>query len=193
MGGAIGLLLGGALTEALDWRWCLYVSILFAVPAAIAGSRLLHHTAVRSRPRLDLPGTLTASSGLFALVYGLSRGAVRRLGRSRHRRLPDRQRRAARRVRRARAARRAPAAAAARGRRSRPRRLVPRHRDRQRRDLRRPAVPDLLPPEHEGLDRARDRPRVPADELLDRAHRRAHEHAVAAPHRPAAAGARPAC
>src|SRR5512132_1879314 len=74
MGGAIGLLLGGALTEALDWRWCLYVSILFAVPAAIAGSRLLHHTAVRSRPRLDLPGTLTASSGLFALVYGLTHG-----------------------------------------------------------------------------------------------------------------------
>ena len=74
MGGAIGLLLGGALTEALDWRWCLYVAILFAVPAAIAGSRLLHRTAVHGRPRLDLPGTLTASSGLFALVYGLSNG-----------------------------------------------------------------------------------------------------------------------
>src|SRR4051794_2930400 len=74
MGGAIGLLLGGALTETLDWRWCLYVAILFAVPRAIAGSRLLHHTAVHSRPRLDLPGTLTASSGLFALVYGLSHG-----------------------------------------------------------------------------------------------------------------------
>src|SRR5687768_14474661 len=43
-GGAIGLLLGGALTEALDWRWCLYVSLVFAVPAAIMGSRVLHHT-----------------------------------------------------------------------------------------------------------------------------------------------------
>jgi EmrB/QacA subfamily drug resistance transporter len=74
MGGAIGLLLGGALTETLGWRWCLYVSMLFAVPAAVAGLRLLHHTAVVNRPRLDLPGTLTASSGLFALVYGLSRG-----------------------------------------------------------------------------------------------------------------------
>src|SRR5215212_12272257 len=42
-GGAFGLLLGGFLTEVLDWRWCLYVSILFAVPAAIAGLRLLHH------------------------------------------------------------------------------------------------------------------------------------------------------
>lgn len=74
MGGAIGLLLGGALTEALDWRWCLYVSIAFAVPAAIGGARLLHHAPTPTRPRLDLPGTLTASTGLFALVFGLARG-----------------------------------------------------------------------------------------------------------------------
>jgi EmrB/QacA subfamily drug resistance transporter len=73
MGGAIGLLLGGALTELLDWRWCLYVSIAFAVPAAIAGTRLLHHVPVPARPRLDIPGALTASSGLFALVFGLAR------------------------------------------------------------------------------------------------------------------------
>jgi EmrB/QacA subfamily drug resistance transporter len=72
-GGAFGLLLGGALTEALDWRWCLYVSILFAVPAAIGGTRLLHHVPTPSRPRLDLPGTLIASTGLFALVFGMSR------------------------------------------------------------------------------------------------------------------------
>src|ERR671923_1066696 len=59
-GGAFGLLLGGFLTEVLDWRWCLYVSILFAVPAAIAGLRLLHHVPVPQRPRLDIPGTLLA-------------------------------------------------------------------------------------------------------------------------------------
>ena len=75
IGGAIGLLLGGFLTEVLDWRWCLYVSIAFAVPAAIAGSRLLQHPpAGAGRPRIDVPGSLTASSGLFALVYGLARG-----------------------------------------------------------------------------------------------------------------------
>jgi EmrB/QacA subfamily drug resistance transporter len=73
MGGAIGLLLGGALTEALDWRWCLYVSVAFALPAAIAGTRLLHHVPAPARPRLDVPGALTASSGLFALVFGLAR------------------------------------------------------------------------------------------------------------------------
>ncbi|HEX5622017.1 MAG TPA: MFS transporter, partial [Solirubrobacteraceae bacterium] len=71
-GSAVGLLLGGFLTEVLDWRWCLYVSILFAVPAAIGGLRLLHHVPTQNRPRLDIPGTIVASSGLFALVYGMS-------------------------------------------------------------------------------------------------------------------------
>jgi EmrB/QacA subfamily drug resistance transporter len=72
VGGSIGLLLGGVLTELLDWRWCLYVSLLFAVPAAIAASRLLHHVTSPNRPRLDLAGTATATSGLLALVYGFS-------------------------------------------------------------------------------------------------------------------------
>ena len=71
-GGAFGLLLGGFLTEVLDWRWCLYVSILFAVPAAVGGLRLLHQVAAPERPRLDIPGTVLASSGLFALVYGMA-------------------------------------------------------------------------------------------------------------------------
>jgi EmrB/QacA subfamily drug resistance transporter len=71
-GGAFGLLLGGFLTEVLDWRWCLYVSILFAVPAAIGGLRLLHHQPAQSRPRLDIAGTVVASAGLFSLVYGLA-------------------------------------------------------------------------------------------------------------------------
>jgi MFS family permease len=49
MGGAIGLLLGGALTEVLDWRWCLYVSVVFAVPAAIVATRLLRHVGSHNR------------------------------------------------------------------------------------------------------------------------------------------------
>jgi EmrB/QacA subfamily drug resistance transporter len=73
MGGAIGLLLGGALTELLDWRWCLYVSAVFALPAALAASRLLHHVPVPDRPRLDVRGAVVATAGLLALVYGLSR------------------------------------------------------------------------------------------------------------------------
>ncbi|MCW2622785.1 MAG: drug resistance transporter, EmrB/QacA subfamily [Frankiales bacterium] len=71
-GGAVGLLLGGFLTEYLDWRWCLYVTLLFAIPAAIAGSKLLHPRAAGVRPPLDLPGTALATTGLLSLVYGFS-------------------------------------------------------------------------------------------------------------------------
>jgi EmrB/QacA subfamily drug resistance transporter len=72
-GGAIGLLLGGLLTEYLSWRWCLYVNLAFAIPAALAAQRLLHHQRATVTPRLDLPGVLTASAGIFALVFGFSR------------------------------------------------------------------------------------------------------------------------
>ncbi|MDP9345149.1 MAG: MFS transporter [Actinomycetota bacterium] len=71
-GAAIGLLLGGILTEWLSWRWCLYVNLLFAVPAAIAALSLLVNQRPAHKPRLDVPGTITASLGVFALVYGFS-------------------------------------------------------------------------------------------------------------------------
>ena len=71
-GGAIGLLLGGVLTEWASWRWCLYVNLGFALPAALAALSLLHHVPVPAKPRLDIPGVITASAGIFALVYGFS-------------------------------------------------------------------------------------------------------------------------
>ena len=72
-GAAVGLILGGALTEYLDWRWTMFVNLILAIPAAAAAVRLLASDAVRTRgSRIDLPGTLTASAGLFALVYGFS-------------------------------------------------------------------------------------------------------------------------
>ena len=71
-GAAIGLLLGGILTQTLSWRWCLYVNLLFALPAAVAAFRLIVNQAHPQRPRIDVPGTLLASTGLFALVYGFS-------------------------------------------------------------------------------------------------------------------------
>jgi EmrB/QacA subfamily drug resistance transporter len=71
-GAAIGLLLGGILTEYLSWRWCLYVNLVIAVPAALAAMSLLHNQAPVVKPRLDIFGALTASTGLFAIVYGLA-------------------------------------------------------------------------------------------------------------------------
>ena len=72
-GGAVGLLLGGVLTEYLSWRWCLYVNLLFAVPALLAAAGLLHNQAEAAGTRIDLPGVLTSGAGLFALVYGLTK------------------------------------------------------------------------------------------------------------------------
>src|SRR4051794_23258836 len=62
-GSAVGLLLGGVLTEWLDWRWCLYVNLLIALPTAIAALRLIQNVEQPARPRLDLLGAALSSSG----------------------------------------------------------------------------------------------------------------------------------
>jgi EmrB/QacA subfamily drug resistance transporter len=71
-GGAIGLLLGGVLTQYIDWRSTMFVNLAFAIPAAAAAIVLLVNEHPEVRPKLDLPGTASATAGLFALVYGFS-------------------------------------------------------------------------------------------------------------------------
>jgi EmrB/QacA subfamily drug resistance transporter len=71
-GGAIGLLLGGVLTQYLDWRATMFVNLAFALPAALAAVTLLVNERPATRPKLDVPGTLAGSGGLFALVYGFA-------------------------------------------------------------------------------------------------------------------------
>ncbi|NIY68517.1 MFS transporter [Streptomyces malaysiensis] len=71
-GGAIGLVVGGLLTEYLDWRWCLYVNVPIAIVAAISWSVLPADTRTEGRARFDIPGVLLAVGGLVAVVYGCS-------------------------------------------------------------------------------------------------------------------------
>src|ERR1700722_9881191 len=76
-GGLVGLLLGGVLTEYLDWRWCLYVNLLFAVVAAAGGAVFLAAgRPAGTRPRLDVTGVLLVSGSMFCLVYGFSNAAT---------------------------------------------------------------------------------------------------------------------
>ena len=72
-GGAIGLLLGGFLTETFDWRWNLYINVLIAI-VAVVGTILFVRDVPRTgpRPRLDLLGTVLVSGALFLLVFGFS-------------------------------------------------------------------------------------------------------------------------
>ncbi|MEU2060485.1 MFS transporter [Streptomyces sp. NPDC013455] len=71
-GGAVGLLLGGVLTDALDWRWTLYVNVVIAVVAFAGGWILLGSHRDAADAKLDVPGTVLVATGLFALVYGFS-------------------------------------------------------------------------------------------------------------------------
>src|SRR2546430_5148894 len=68
-GAAIGLLLGGVLTQYLSWRWCLYVNVPIALIAAIGGAAVLPRSSAPSRPRFDVPGVVLATGGLVALGY----------------------------------------------------------------------------------------------------------------------------
>jgi EmrB/QacA subfamily drug resistance transporter len=71
-GGAVGLILGGVLTQYFSWRWTLYVNLVFAA-IAVAGSVVYMRTnRPDTRPRMDWAGTVLASAGLFALVFGFS-------------------------------------------------------------------------------------------------------------------------
>jgi EmrB/QacA subfamily drug resistance transporter len=75
-GGAVGLLLGGVLTEYLSWRWTLYVNLIFAGVAFVGGLLLLERHPSPVKPRLDIPGAMLVSSGVFCLVYGFSNAAT---------------------------------------------------------------------------------------------------------------------
>jgi EmrB/QacA subfamily drug resistance transporter len=75
-GGAVGLLIGGGLTEYLSWRWTLYVNLLFAGLAFVGGVLLLERQNSSARFQLDVPGVLLSAAGMFCLVFGLSKAAT---------------------------------------------------------------------------------------------------------------------
>lgn len=72
-GGAFGLIVGGVLTEYLDWRWCLYVNVPIALVAAFGWYFLPSDRRAEGRVRFDIPGVILACAGLVSVVYGCSR------------------------------------------------------------------------------------------------------------------------
>ncbi|MFG2554080.1 MFS transporter [Streptomyces sp. NPDC048581] len=73
-GGAVGLILGGFLTEYLDWRWTFFVNIPFAIVAAAGAWYVIREPeGGRNRSSLDIPGVILSTLGLVALVYGFTR------------------------------------------------------------------------------------------------------------------------
>ncbi|MFD9053571.1 MFS transporter [Streptomyces zaomyceticus] len=73
-GGALGLILGGVLTDYLDWRWTFYVNVPIAAVAAIGAYLVIREPRhAGSGSRLDLPGVALSTLGLVSLVYGFTR------------------------------------------------------------------------------------------------------------------------
>ncbi|MEV0581000.1 MULTISPECIES: MFS transporter [unclassified Streptomyces] len=73
-GGAVGFILGGTLTEYLNWRWTFFVNVPFAIVAALGAYFVIREPAGgRNRSPLDIPGVVLSCLGLVALVYGFTR------------------------------------------------------------------------------------------------------------------------
>ncbi len=75
-GGAVGLVVGGILTSGLSWLWVFFVNVPIGVLVAIAAPRVLARSVRQTSTRLDVPGALSATAGMTALVYGLVRAPV---------------------------------------------------------------------------------------------------------------------
>ena len=72
-GAAIGLILGGLLTQYVSWRWTLLINVPIAIGAAFFATRLVSESRAERRSTYDIPGGLTSTLGLLALVYGFTK------------------------------------------------------------------------------------------------------------------------
>ena len=74
-GSAVGLLLGGVLTEYADWRWCFWVNVPVAVLAVAAAIRIVPESRTPGDTSYDVPGAVFGTLGLASFVYGFTRVA----------------------------------------------------------------------------------------------------------------------
>ncbi|MFC7920224.1 MFS transporter [Streptomyces cinereoruber] len=67
-----GAVLGGVLTDLLSWRWAFLVNVPVALAVLLVAPAVIKESRPAERPRLDVPGAITVTGGLLALVYGLT-------------------------------------------------------------------------------------------------------------------------
>src|SRR3954447_20221664 len=74
-GSAVGLLLGGVLTEYADWRWCFWVNLPVALLAVLLAIPIVPESKAPGDTRYDIPGAVLITVGLASIVYGFTRVA----------------------------------------------------------------------------------------------------------------------
>ncbi|MFE9633793.1 MFS transporter [Streptomyces sp. NPDC006463] len=80
LGFTIGMVLGGVMTDTLGWRSTMGLLAVAAVVVLVLAPGLLPESRTPERPRLDVPGAVTVTGGLLALIYALSTAAQRGFG-----------------------------------------------------------------------------------------------------------------
>jgi EmrB/QacA subfamily drug resistance transporter len=75
-GTVVGLIAGGLLVTYLSWRWVLYVNVPIGIVVALAATAMLPNPPRGGGGRFDLPGAITGTAGVTALVYGLTYAAA---------------------------------------------------------------------------------------------------------------------
>ncbi|MEA2493563.1 MAG: hypothetical protein QOJ29_1474 [Thermoleophilaceae bacterium] len=86
-GAAIGLIMGGVLTDLLSWQWCFFVNVPVGIAAVVAAFRWVPNTLSEHKPEsVDIAGAVSVTSGLVVLVYAIVKaqqwgfGSVRTIG-----------------------------------------------------------------------------------------------------------------
>jgi EmrB/QacA subfamily drug resistance transporter len=82
VGGAIGLIAGGLLTQYFSWRWCLFVNTPMAIIAFSLAVPNVRESKVEGHPHYDVPGALTATAGMLSVVFGVSQASTHGWGSS---------------------------------------------------------------------------------------------------------------
>jgi EmrB/QacA subfamily drug resistance transporter len=76
VGGAIGLIAGGLLTQYLSWRWCLFVNTPMAIIAFFLAVPNVRESKVEGHPHYDIWGALTVTAGMLSVVFGVSQAST---------------------------------------------------------------------------------------------------------------------
>ncbi|MFF0966925.1 MFS transporter [Streptomyces sp. NPDC003703] len=82
LGFTVGMVAGGVLTDALGWRSTMALLTVFALIVLPLAPGLLPESRTPNRPRLDIPGAVTVTTGLLSLIYALSTAADHGFGRA---------------------------------------------------------------------------------------------------------------
>nr|WP_169393038.1 MFS transporter [Streptomyces purpureus] len=67
-----GAILGGVLTDLLSWRWSFFINVPVALAVLIIAPSVIKESKPETRPKLDIPGAITVTAGLLALVFGMT-------------------------------------------------------------------------------------------------------------------------